>query len=119
MGEMFFTFIMAVTMTCYHAVPAQCNEDYLTTASGMKIISTDSAYIHRYVAVSRDLLKELPYGTCLVIEGCSIEEYNGVWIVSDTMNKRYKKTIDILISPGMPLLKEDVTAKARINGKCL
>lgn len=105
--------VMTVTLTCYHAVAAQCNEDSLTTASGAVICSTDSAYTHRYIAVSRDLLDEFPYGTPVEITGCSIEEYNGTWLVADTMNKRYSEYVDILVSPGMPLTKEEVTIKIR------
>lgn len=103
--------ILSVTLTCYHAVAAQCNGDSLTTASGAVICSTDSAYTHRYIVVSRDLLDEFPYGTPVEITGCSIEEYNGTWLVTDTMNKRYEGCVDVLISPGMPLTKEQVMIK--------
>lgn len=103
--------LLTVTLTCYHAVAGQCDEDSLTTASGAQICSTDSAYTHRYIAVSRDLLEELPYGTLIEVSGCSIEEYNGVWLVADTINKRYEGCVDVLISPGMPLTKEAVLIK--------
>lgn len=42
------------------------------------------------------------------MSGCSIEEYNGVWTVEDTMNKRIKNTVDLLINPGMKLTSEEV-----------
>ena len=103
--------LLTVTLTCYHAVAGQCNEDSLITASGAVICSTDSAYTHRYCAVSRDLLEELPYGTIIEVSGCSIDEYNGEWIIQDTMNKRYENYIDLLVNPGMPLTKEEVTIK--------
>lgn len=97
--------VIAVTATVYHAVPSQCNDDYLTTASGREICSTDSAYSHRYVAVSRDLLEEFPYGTLIEVCGCDVEEYNGVWTVADTMNRRYEKAVDFLINPDMRMTK--------------
>ena len=42
------------------------------------------------------------------MSGCSIEEYNGTWTVRDTMNKRIKNTVDLLINPGMKLTSEEV-----------
>lgn len=90
-----------VIATIYHATPSQCNDDYLTTASGMKIECTDSAYKHRCIAVSRDLLGEFPYGTEVIVSGCEVEEYNGVWVVNDTMNKRYRRRVDFLVNPKM------------------
>ena len=44
---------MCVTATIYHADPAQCNADFLTTAS-MKTIE-DPNNPERWIAVSRDL----------------------------------------------------------------
>ena len=71
----------------------------MVTASGAKIASVDSAYEHRYLAVSRDLIDELPYGTMVEVSGCG--ELDGVYTVADTLNKRYKGYIDILINPDM------------------
>lgn len=99
-----------VTATVYHAVEEQCNEQHLVTASGLAIRSTEMAYKHRYIAVSRDLLKYFPYGTVVYVEGT--EHYDGIYIVADTMNKRFRKYIDILISPGMPVEK---TKNVRIS----
>lgn len=88
-----------VTATVYHAVTGQCDDSPLVTASGARISSTDSAYDHRYLAVSRDLLDVFPYGTKVEVSGCG--ELDGEWIVADTMNKRYKGYIDLLINPNM------------------
>lgn len=93
------TVVDTVTATVYHAVPEQCDEDYLTTASGRKIENTNTAYDHRYIAVSRDLLKKYNYGDKVLVTGTDI--YDGIYIVADTMNRRYKGYIDILINPGM------------------
>lgn len=91
--------VYVVTATVYHAVPEQCDKDCLVTASGAKISSAESAYEHRYLAVSRDLLDVFPYGTMVEVSGCG--ELNGEYIVADTMNRRYKGYIDLLINPDM------------------
>ena len=88
-----------VTATVYHATKSQCDDDYLTTASGRKIKSTYEAYDHRYIAVSRDLLDLFPYGCKVEVIGTGI--YDGIYTVADTMNKRYTEYIDILINPDM------------------
>jgi 3D (Asp-Asp-Asp) domain-containing protein len=91
--------VYVVTATVYHAVKGQCDDSPLVTASGAKISSAESAYEHRYLAVSRDLLDVFPYGTKVEVSGCG--ELNGEYIVADTMNRRYKGYIDILINPDM------------------
>lgn len=88
-----------VTATVYHAVAEQCDSDCLVTASGRRIVSAERAYEHRYLAVSRDLLDVFPYGTKVVVSGCG--ELDGEWTVADTLNKRYKGYIDLLINPDM------------------
>lgn len=88
-----------VTATVYHAVPEQCDSDCLVTASGARISSAESAYEHRYLAVSRDLLDVFPYGTMVEVSGCG--ELDGIYCVVDTMAKRFKGYIDILINPDM------------------
>ena len=91
--------VYIVTATVYHAVEGQCDASPLVTASGAKIASADSAYDHRYLAVSRDLLDVFPYGTMVEVSGCG--ELDGYWVVQDTMNRRYKGYIDLLINPDM------------------
>lgn len=88
-----------VTATVYHAVPEQCDSDCLVTASGARISSAESAYEHRYLAVSRDLLDVFPYGTMVEVSGCG--ELDGIYCVVDTMAKRFKGYIDLLINPDM------------------
>jgi 3D (Asp-Asp-Asp) domain-containing protein len=91
--------VYVVTATVYHAVEGQCDDSPLVTASGAKISSAESAYDHRYIAVSRDLLDVFPYGTMVEVSGCG--ELDGVYTVADTMNRRYKGYIDLLINPDM------------------
>lgn len=91
--------VYVVTATVYHATKEQCDSDCLVTASGARIASAESAYDHRYIAVSRDLLDVFPYGTMVEVSGCG--ELDGIYWVEDTMNKRYKGYIDLLINPDM------------------
>lgn len=91
--------VYVVTATVYHAVEGQCDDSPLVTASGAKISSADTAYDHRYIAVSRDLLDVFPYGTKVEVSGCG--ELDGVYTVANTLNKRYKGYIDILINSDM------------------
>lgn len=91
--------VYVVTATVYHAVAGQCDDSPLVTASGATISSADTAYDHRYLAVSRDLLDVFPYGTIVEVSGCG--ELDGEYTVADTMNKRYKGYIDLLINPDM------------------
>lgn len=96
-----------VTATVYHAVSGECDSDPLTTAGMYRIGSAAEAYGHRYIAVSRDLLPEYPYGTEVEITGAG--DYDGRYIVADTMHPRYTDHVDILISTGMAIGKwEDV-----------
>ena len=104
-----------VTATVYHAVPEQCDKDCLVTASGAKISSAESAYDHRYLAVSRDLLDVFPYGTMVEVSGCG--ELDGVYTVADTLNKRYKGYIDILINPDMRGGKWEGVRIRKVNSK--
>lgn len=50
----------------------------------------------RWIAVSRDLLKIFGYGSKVEIESNEHSELNGIYEVHDTMNRRWKRRIDIL-----------------------
>jgi len=88
-----------VIASVYHAVPEQCNADYLHTAF-MFYLGTGSHFKHRIIAVSRDLLVEYPKGSKVRLKGT---KYDGIFTVMDKMNKRFTKRIDILIDKGMPI----------------
>ena len=107
--------IYVVTATVYHAVEGQCDDSPLITASGAKIASAESAYDHRYIAVSRDLLDVFPYGTMVEVSGCG--ELDGRWVVADTMNRRYKGYIDLLINPDMRGGKWEGVRVRKVNSK--
>ena len=92
-----------VTATVYNAVPAQTNSDPGHTASMFKL-DLSNPYKHRIIAVSRDLLIKFPMGTKVRVSGT---KYDGVYVIEDKMNKRYKKRIDILINVDMKIGKWD------------
>lgn len=88
-----------VTITCYNAVAEQCEGNPLMTASGKKIdLNKLNRGELRYVAVSRDLLKEYKYGDIVEVFISEGHPYNGQWMVADTMHKRWNNKIDLLLS---------------------
>lgn len=107
--------VYVVTATVYHAVAGQCDDSPLVTASGARINSAESAYEHRYLAVSRDLLDAFPYGTMVEVSGCGA--LDGVYTVEDTMNRRYKGYIDLLINPDMKGGKWDGVRVRKVNSE--
>jgi 3D (Asp-Asp-Asp) domain-containing protein len=95
-----------LTATVYNAVPMQTDDTPLITASGAKI-TKGKPYEHRWLAVSRDLLDDYPFGSIVYITG--VGKYNGYWKVQDVMNKRYKNSIDLLVNNNVKYGKwEDV-----------
>lgn len=91
----------SITATMYCPVVGQCDKDPLVTAS-MRKINPRKASQHKWVAVSRDLLKrwggKFEYGDKIRIVGCN--EKDGVYTVVDCMNRRFKNKIDILETRG-------------------
>lgn len=83
-----------VTVTTYTPSVEECDSTPNITASGFKI-DTLNPKRHKIIAVSRDLKSKWKFGTKIRITGMG--KYNGIYIVEDVMNKRYKKRIDILI----------------------
>ncbi|WP_241738959.1 RlpA-like double-psi beta-barrel domain-containing protein [Pontibacter beigongshangensis] len=90
---------ITVTATVYFPEPGQTDDTPFTTADGSKINEKNPGK-HRWIAVSRDLHSrwggEISYGDSLLVSGIS-EELDGLYIVRDTMNKRIRKRIDILV----------------------
>lgn len=90
-----------VTTTMYNPVVSQCDKDPLVTAANYKI-NPGKASEHKYVALSRNLLKrwkgDFQYGDKIRISGAGNKD--GVYIVADTMNKRYCNHVDILETSG-------------------
>ncbi len=88
-----------VHATVYNAVPEQTNSDPGNTATMFKL-DLSNPYKHRIIAVSRDLLKTFPYHSKVIVCGTG---YDGVYIIEDTMNKRYTNRIDLLINQEMQI----------------
>jgi hypothetical protein len=84
--------------TVYNAVPAQCNNDVLHTASMFKL-DLNNVLSQRVIAMERTFMKELglKYGDVVFIEGT--DKWDGPWQIQDTMNKRFAgmHKIDILV----------------------
>ena len=82
-----------VDATVYNAVPAQTNSDPGHTAT-MFELNLDDPESHRIIAVSRDLEKKFPMHSVVRIEGTNRD---GIYIVEDRMNRRFRKRIDFLV----------------------
>lgn len=95
-----------VTATMYYPVVNQCDKDPLVTA-GMFKINPRKASEHKWIAMSRNLLKRwggnFDYGDLVMIKNAG--KKNGVYKVTDTMNERYKDRIDILETEGTSFYK--------------
>lgn len=84
-------FTTHVTITTYNAVRSQCDSSPLITADGTKIDHRKlKSGEQKIVAISRDLLHDIPLGSIIDIEGY------GRYEVRDTMNSRFNHSIDIL-----------------------
>lgn len=102
-----------VTITKYHPVASQTDDTPLQTADLSKI---SMAKLYRgkikWVAVSRDLLKEYGYGSKIRIS-TGDPDIDGVYEVHDTMNPRFMARVDILSHPKHALGKGLWTGKIR------
>lgn len=87
-----------VEATVYNAVPGQCDNDCLHTASSFRL-DLNNVAPHKIIAMERTFMKELgvQYGDVVKIEGAG--KYDGVYQIQDTMNKRFagQHKIDILV----------------------
>lgn len=91
--------IKEVTITKYHPVKSQTDDNPLQTAD-LSEISMTKLYRGKikWVAVSRDLLKEYGYGSKIRIS-TGDPDIDGVYEVHDTMNPRFMARVDILSHP--------------------
>ena len=104
-----------VTASVYHAVKEQCDSDPYTTAY-MVTIDKSNPDKHRFVALSRDLLKVFKAGDTIQVNGTWT--YDGLWIVADKMNARFTNSIDFLIAKGQYEHKfEGVVMKKYVNNQ--
>jgi hypothetical protein len=92
--------VVLETLTVYNPVKRQCDSSPLVTASNAKI-DTKKLYRQeiRWMALSRDLLKRwnghFQYGDTVRMASGD-PEIDGLWIIQDTLNKRYKSAGDLL-----------------------
>jgi len=87
-----------VTLSIYNPTPGQCDKDHLITASGDKIdLKKLRAGQLNWIAFSRDLLKSGDWGYGDIVEVISDnKKIAGIYIIKDTMGKRWRKKVDIL-----------------------
>lgn len=86
-----------VTATVYNPVEGQTDDSPLATADGSKIdLKKLKKKRIKWIAVSRDLLKDYEYGAKVKITCSKYPGINGTYEVHDTMNKRFNGRIDIL-----------------------
>jgi len=88
------------TLTIYNPVEGQCDDSPLITANNSHI---DLGKLRRneirWMALSRDLLKrwkgEFNYGDTVVLDAGDAA-IDGLWVINDNMNKRFKNRGDLL-----------------------
>ncbi|QNF32661.1 hypothetical protein HUW51_07935 [Adhaeribacter swui] len=95
------SFITHVSASVYFPEEAQTDSTPFITADGSRINETHPKK-HKWIAVSRNLLTRwgghIDYGDKVHVSGIS-ERLDGVYIVRDTMKKRLRNRIDILVGP--------------------
>ena len=92
------------TLTIYHPISNQCDNSPLITANNSHIdLDKLSRNEIRWMALSRNLLKrwngEFNYGDTVVLQSGD-PAIDGLWVVNDNMNKRFKDRGDLLFHPG-------------------
>jgi len=107
-------FIQLDRATTYYCNVSQCDSDPLTTADGSRIDLDKLANGQlRWCALSRDLIWDeyrqsihaegfrglFEFGDTITVYSKTCPQINGKWIIHDTMNKRYTRSIDFLIHP--------------------
>lgn len=98
-----------VKATYYNPDKGQTDSSPFITACNYRI-DPDDPDKHRYVALSRDLIRPtewhseesgynpdapFAFGDTIFVEGSEV--FDGFWIVADSMNKRYENRIDFLV----------------------
>jgi 3D (Asp-Asp-Asp) domain-containing protein len=85
-----------IKATYYNPVSSQCDGNPLVTGSGYKInLKKLKNQEIKVVALSRDLLKQYPYGSEIYVH--QPVHLRGTYRVEDTMNKRFSNRIDFLV----------------------
>ncbi|MBX0291522.1 hypothetical protein K3G63_13815 [Hymenobacter sp. HSC-4F20] len=94
------TLTYRVTATTYWPEVDQTDDNPMETADGSIIPNRHSSKT-RWLAVSRDLLDKwggpFRYGEKVRVRGIS-DALDGVYIIHDTMNRRHRHCVDVLIN---------------------
>ncbi|WP_125425877.1 RlpA-like double-psi beta-barrel domain-containing protein [Hymenobacter metallilatus] len=89
-----------VTATTYWPEVGQTDDAPMETADG-SIIPTRHSSKTRWLAVSRDMLAKwggpFHFGEKVRVQGIS-EALDGVYIIHDTMNRRHRHCVDVLVN---------------------
>lgn len=95
-----YKLVSVVEATMYHPVEAQTNANPDIVADGTRFNVLTAGGL-KWIAVSRDLHArwggELQFGDIVYIE---VANKTGFYLIKDIMNKRFRKRIDFLESPG-------------------
>lgn len=88
------------TLTIYNPESGQCDSSPLITANNSRIdLEKLRRNEIRWMALSRDLLKrwngEFSYGDTVVLDAGDAS-IDGLWVINDNMNKRFKNRGDLL-----------------------
>lgn len=90
-----------VTATAYEAVAGQTDDDPFVTADNSRIPAGYSSRT-RWLALSHDLLRPwggpFKYGDKVRVRGVSAA-LDGTYTVHDTMNRRHRRCLDVLVHP--------------------
>ena len=90
---------LKVDASVYHPEPNQTDSTPFITADGSRINKRNPGK-HRWLAVSRNLHSrwggEIEFGDSLWVTGIS-DELDGLYIVRDVMNRRFRNQVDILV----------------------
>ena len=90
-----------VTATAYEAVINQTDDEPFVTADNSRIPRGYGSHT-RWLALSRDLLRPwggpFEFGDRVRVQGLS-PALDGVYTVHDTMNRRYRHCLDVLVHP--------------------
>ena len=100
-----------VSLSTYKADTTETDSTPLITASGFKLDSLNPKK-HRVIAISRDLKELFSFGDKVKLTNAG--KFDGIWIIHDVMNKRYKNKIDILINPSDRQLSLDGVVISKI-----
>ena len=97
--------IYTVTATGYEAVPGQTDSEPFVTADNSRIRANYGSK-KRWLALSNDLLKRwggpFDYGDKVLVTGIS-PALDGVYTLHDTMNRRHRHCLDVLVHPSEKL----------------